>query len=297
MTAPDVSLIGLGRMGEPIAQRLLKALGSLTVFNRTAPKTAGLAQAGARVAKTPADAAVSVTLTVLTDLADVEEMLYGNEGLITGWEAGGVQRPVLVVHGTVSPVKVAALAQRLAEDGIEVVDAPLSGGVAGAQSGVLSVMVGGSDDAVRRAWPVLSLVGSTVRHLGRSGAGATAKACNQVVVAATITALSEALVLADASAIDRAPLLELLGGGLADSEVLHQKRQRWLDGDFSGGGSTANQLKDLRFVAETAADHGLTLPVTATLRDVFERAVAEGDGELDHAAVELSIARRHAPER
>jgi 2-hydroxy-3-oxopropionate reductase len=296
MSAPEVSLLGLGRMGEPIARRLLTALGSLTVWNRTATKAAALGQIGARVALSPAGAAAPVTLSVFTDLGDVEEVLAGEEGLIAGWAAADVRRPVLVVHGTVSPVGVAALAQRLAVAGIDVVDAPLSGGVAGAESGTLSVMVGGTDDAVSRVWPVLSLVGSTVRHLGPSGTGETAKACNQVVVAATVTALAEALVLADASRINRTELLELLGGGLADSEVLRQKRTRWLSGDFDGGGSTTNQLKDLRFVAEAASARGLALPVAATLRTVFEQAVADGDGGLDHAGVELTIAR-HASER
>jgi 3-hydroxyisobutyrate dehydrogenase-like beta-hydroxyacid dehydrogenase len=291
MSAPGVSLLGLGRMGEPIARRLLTALGSLTVWNRTAAKAAALRHAGARVAASPAEAAAPVTLSVLTDLGDVEDVLAGDDGLIAGWAAAGVRRPVLVVHGTVSPVGVAALAQRLAGAGIEVVDAPLSGGVAGAESGALSVMVGGTDEAVSRVWPVLSLVGSTVRHLGPSGAGQTAKACNQVVVAATITALAEALVLADAGGIDRKPLLELLGGGLAGSEVLRQKRDRWISADFAGGGSTVNQLKDLRFVAETAAARGLALPVATTLRAVFEQAVADGDGELDHSGVVLSLAR------
>jgi 3-hydroxyisobutyrate dehydrogenase-like beta-hydroxyacid dehydrogenase len=296
MSTPGVSLLGLGRMGQPIARRLLTALGSLTVWNRTSAKAETLGHAGARVAARPAEAAAPVTLSVLTDLADVEEVLAGEDGLIAGWAAAGVQRPALVVHGTVSPVAVAALAQRLAEAGIDVVDAPLSGGVAGAESGALSVMVGGTDDAVRRVWPVLSLVGSTVRHLGPTGAGETAKACNQVVVAATVTALAEALVLADASGIDRTQLLELLGGGLADSEVLRQKRDRWLSGDFHGGGSLVNQLKDLRFVAETASARGLTLPVAATLRAVFDQAVADGDGGLDHSGVELSLAR-HAIDR
>jgi 3-hydroxyisobutyrate dehydrogenase-like beta-hydroxyacid dehydrogenase len=296
MSAPGVSLLGLGRMGEPIARRLVTALGSLTVWNRTSAKAAALGRAGARVAASPAEAAAPVTLSVLTNLGDVEEVLAGDDGLIAGWAAADVRRPVLVVHGTVSPVGVAALAERLAEAGIDVVDAPLSGGVAGAESGALSVMVGGTGDAVRRAWPVLSLVGSTVRHLGPSGSGETAKACNQVVVAATITALAEALVLADASGIDRGQLLELLGGGLAGSEVLRQKRERWLSGDFQGGGSAVNQLKDLRFVAETASARGLTLPVAATLKAVFEQAVADGDGELDHSGVELSLAR-HATGR
>jgi len=296
MSTPAVSLLGLGRMGEPIARRLLTALGSLTVWNRTSAKAAALSHAGARVAASPADAAASVTLSVLTDLGDVEEVLAGEDGLVAGWAAAGIKRPVLVVHGTVSPVGVAVLAERLTAAGIDVVDAPLSGGVAGAESGALSVMVGGTDDAVSRAWPVLSLVGSTVRHLGPSGAGETAKACNQVVVAATVTALAEALVLSDASGIDRNQLLELLAGGLADSEVLRQKRERWLSGDFHGGGSALNQLKDLRFVAEAATARGLTLPVAATLRAVFEQAVADGDAELDHSGVELSLAR-HASHR
>jgi 3-hydroxyisobutyrate dehydrogenase-like beta-hydroxyacid dehydrogenase len=296
MSAPNVSLLGLGRMGEPIARRLLTGLGELTVWNRTASKTAALGQAGARVAASPAEAAAPFTLTVLTDLADVEELLAGENGLLAGWAAAGMDRPVLVMHGTVSPVRVAALAQRLAASGVEVVDAPLSGGVEGAESGALSVMVGGTKDAVSHVWPILSLIGATVRHLGPSGAGQTAKACNQVVVAATVTALSEALVLADASGIDREQLLELLGGGLADSEVLRQKRDRWLSGDFHGGGNTINQLKDLRFVAETASARGLALPVATALKAVFEQAVADGEGALDHSAVELSLAR-HATNR
>jgi len=296
MSVPGVSVLGLGRMGEPIAQRLLASLGSLTVWNRTTAKAEALRRGGAHIARTPRDAATEITLTVFTDLKDVEQVLAGPDGLIVGWAAARVRRPVLAVHGTVSPVAVAALAGRLADCGVDVVDAPLSGGVAGAESGALSVMVGGTDEAVSRAWRVLNIVGSTVRHLGPVGAGQTAKACNQVVVAAMVTALSEALVLADASGIDRGRLLELLGGGLAASEVLRQKRDRWLSGDFEGGGSSANQLKDLRFVDETASSRGLTLPMAATLRLMFERAVEDGFGDLDHAAIELSIAR-HASSR
>jgi 3-hydroxyisobutyrate dehydrogenase-like beta-hydroxyacid dehydrogenase len=291
MNAPNVSILGVGRMGEPIAHRLLAELGSLIVWNRSPGKSAALRQSGATVAATPAQAAAPITLTVLTDLVDVEQLLAGEDGLMAGWAAAGGDRPVLVVHGTVSPVEISELAQLLADDGIDVVDAPLSGGVAGAESGALSVMVGGTSEAVARAWPVLRLVGRTVRHLGPVGSGQTAKACNQVVVAATVTALSEALVLADANGIDRTELLDLLGGGLADSEVLRQKRDRWLTGKFDGGGTSINQLKDLRSVDDAAACRGLQLPLAATLRQVFERAVADGDGALDHSGVELSIAR------
>lgn len=293
MNTPSVSILGIGRMGEPIARRLLAELGSLTVWNRTAAKTITLGRAGAKIAANPAAAAAPITLTVLTDLSDVEQLLTGPTGLITGWVAARVERPILVVHGTVSPVGVAKLAAELAHRGVDLIDAPLSGGVAGAEFGALSVMVGGTTEAVTRAWPILQLVGTTVQHLGPSGAGEVAKACNQVVVAATVTAIAEALVLADASGIDRSQLLELLGGGLANSQVLEQKRDRWLNQDFQGGGSSVNQLKDLHFIAETAASSGLTLPIAAVLRSVFEQAVNDGDGALDHSGVELSI-ERHA---
>ncbi len=294
MAGSTVSLLGLGRMGEPIARRLLTRLGHLTVWNRTQARCGPLAQAGAHVVSTPAAAAAPITLTVLTDLADVEQVVEGPDGLLAGWSAAGIGQPVLVVHGTVSPVGVAQLARRLGQHDVDVVDAPLSGGVTGAESGHLSVMVGGTRDAVARTWPILTEVGSTVRHLGPSGAGQTAKACNQVVVAATVTAVAEALVLADRAEIDRGQLLELLSGGLADSEVLRQKKQRWLGRDFEGGGSSVNQLKDLRLATETAASNDMILPLVGVLTRVFEQAVADGHGALDHAAVELTIARHVA---
>ncbi len=292
MSAPRVSLLGLGRMGEPIARRLLADLGALTVWNRTATRTSGLAAAGASVAVTPAAAAAPITLTVLTDLGDVEAVLDGPEGLLAGWaRADHGDRPVLVVHGTVSSVRVAALADRLGPLGVDVVDAPLSGGVAGAESGALSVMVGGTDEAVQRVWPVLERVGRTVRHLGPVGSGEVAKACNQVVVAATLSALSEALVLSDAYGVPADALLDLLSGGLAGSEVLRQKRDRWLTGDFTGGGSSVNQLKDLRFVTEAAAGAGLHLPVATTVLGVYRQSVDDGDGDLDHSGVVRSLTR------
>ena len=294
-TNAAVSLLGLGRMGMPIAERLLASDGRLTVWNRTVSKADALAALGARVAPTPAGAASDITLTVLTDLSDVKEVLSGEDGLLAGWQAANVRRPILVVHGTVSPTGIASLAEELAHEGIGVVDAPLSGGVAGAESGALSVMVGGEGWAVAKAMPVLRTVGSTVVHFGPPGAGEIAKACNQVVVASTVAAISESLVLADACGLDRAQLLRILAGGLADSEVLRQKRDRWLERDFSGGGSAANQLKDLRFAADTAMAKGLTLPVSLTLKQAFEQMISEGLGDLDHSAIELTLAKHPHP--
>ncbi|MCJ1686955.1 NAD(P)-dependent oxidoreductase [Rathayibacter sp. VKM Ac-2927] len=285
-----LSLLGLGPMGAPMARNLLAAA-SLTVWNRTASRAAPFAELGAVVAPTPAAAAGDVVLTVLPDLVQVESLLEGEDGLLAGWRAAGIAAPVLVVHGTVSPIAVAALARRLAaEHGVQVVDAPLSGGTVGARDATLSIMVGGADEPVARVLPVFERLGRTVRHLGPSGAGATAKLCNQIVVAGTVAVVSEALLLARSAGLDPATVVELLQGGLARTAVLEQKSRKWLDEDFAAGGSARNQLKDLRFVAESAAAEGVALPTTAAVTALFERMIAEGDGDLDHTGVHRTLA-------
>ena len=288
----DVSLLGLGRMGEPMARNLLVGLGSLTVWNRSPGKSDLLRHRGAVVAQTPAEAATAVTFTVVTDLADVEDLLAGPDGLLEGWKRTATPRPILVISGTVSPVDVAALGRRLAYEGIGVVDAPLSGGIAGADAGTLSIMVGGTHDDVDKVTPLLAHMGTTIRHLGPTGSGQFAKACNQIVVASTIAAISEAFVLGDAAHLDRADVLDLLSGGLASSEVLRQKGQRWIENAYEGGGSSANQLKDLRIITDAAHAHSLRLNVVDTVTERFATAVElDGEGALDHSAVVLSIAR------
>nr|WP_301952451.1 MULTISPECIES: NAD(P)-dependent oxidoreductase [unclassified Rathayibacter] len=285
-------MLGLGPMGAPMARNLL-AGGELTVWNRTASRSAAFAELGAVVAPTPAAAAAEIVLTVLPDLVQVESLLEGGDGLLEGWRAAGTVDPVLVVHGTVSPIAVADLARRLADEhGVQVVDAPLSGGTVGARDATLSIMVGGAEEAVARVLPVLARLGRTVRHLGSSGAGATAKLCNQIVVAGTVAVVSEALLLARRAGLDPATVVELLQGGLARTAVLEQKSGKWLDEDFAEGGSARNQLKDLRFVAESAAAEGVGLPTTAAVTALFERMIAEGDGDLDHTGVYRTLAGR-----
>lgn len=287
LTAHDIAVIGLGPMGMPMARNLITAFGPITVWNRTASVAAPLAGT-ATLAPDVASAARPIVLTVLPDLPQVESLL---DDLRTGWGASAIDDPILVVHGTVSPTRVAELAARLAVEGIRVVDAPVSGGPIGAAAGTLSVMVGGETDAVERLEPIFAVVGAIVRHLGPPGSGALAKLCNQVVVAATVAALAEATVLAEAGGLPLGPVFELLSGGLAGSEVLRQKGERYRTRDFSGGGSAANQLKDLRFIAQTAQAHGLTLPLAAAARALFERMDAAGDGALDHTGVLGTIER------
>ncbi len=283
-------------MGSPIARNLLLKHGPITVWNRTAAKAQALEEQGAVVAATPRDAATAVTLTVLPDLPQVEALLGGENGLVAGWRDHDVERPILVVHGTVSPVAVAALASRLWEaHGVRLVDAPLSGGTVGAEAGSLSVMVGGHAETAAEVMPIFERYGEVIRYLGPSGSGEIAKACNQIVVAAVVSAVSEALLLGRASGLDLEVVRDLLQGGLARTQVLEQKAENWLREDFTAGGSAKNQLKDLRFIHEAAEAAHLRLPVTDAVGKLFARMIDEGDGDLDHTGIYRTIARHTGP--
>ncbi|MDT0169577.1 NAD(P)-dependent oxidoreductase [Pseudarthrobacter sp. BRE9] len=291
----SVSLLGTGPMGAPIARNLISGGVPLTLWNRTVQKAEAID--GGTVAPRPADAAADVVLTVLPDLPQVEALLEGDDGLLAGWTRAGVSEPVLVIHGTVSPTAVATFAAHCkSRYGVVVIDAPLSGGTIGAEQGRLSIMAGGPQGVVEWLTPLFELYSSTVMWFGEAGSGAIVKACNQIVVAATVTALSESMALAKASGLDLEKVQAILKGGLANSEVLQQKGGRWITGDFDGGGSAKNQLKDLRFVTDAAADAGLALPVANTLKSAFETMVTEGLGDLDHTGIYLSITSNRAKE-
>ena len=288
----SLSLIGLGAMGLPMA-RLLAARGALTVHNRSAPRARALAAEtpAITVAATPADAAAEVVLTVLPDLPEVRAVVDGPDGLLAGWRDASVDRPMLVVMGTVSPVALRELAEELAEHGVEVVDAPMSGGVLGAAEGRLSVFVGGSEAQAAELADVLAPCASRVTRMGPTGAGATTKLCNQLVVAETITALSEAFALARKSGIDAAVLADALGSGLAGSEALRQKRHHWVTEEFAAGGTIDYQVKDLRYAQQAAHAADLRLRAAETALAMFEAASAAGDGGLDHTGVYRQVLR------
>ncbi|TFB96413.1 MULTISPECIES: NAD(P)-dependent oxidoreductase [unclassified Cryobacterium] len=287
-----LALLGLGPMGTPMAKNLLASWGPITVWNRTAARAEELRAWYANIATSPRAAAREITLTVLPDLWQVQSLLPGPEGLLAGWAEQGIESPVLVIHGTVSPVAIADFAGDMLErHGVTVIDAPLSGGVVGAAHAQLSIMVGGDEATARALEPVFAHLGRTVRYLGPSGAGSLAKACNQIVVAGTIAALSESFLLARAGGLDVGVLQELFQGGLARTELVAQKGANWVTADFSSGGSATNQLKDLHFIAESAANRAVTLPTTALVTELFERMVAEGEGELDHTGLYSTLER------
>lgn len=293
-----ISLLGLGAMGLPMSEVLLARGYALTVWNRTAAKAEALAARGATVAKVPADAAASVTLTVLPDLTEVVSLVDGShdqggaDGLRAGWRAAGIASPLLVVMGTISPTAVRDFAAELAEEGIRVVDAPLSGGVVGAREARLSIMVGGDAADFAELQPLFADLGRIVRHMGPSGSGALAKACNQMVVASSVTAISEAMLLARESGLDRSALLEILSGGLAGSEILQQKGHNWVEENFEPGGIASYQLKDLNFSLAAAEACGVELPVAETTRGLFAALVDAGQGGLDHTGIFRELERR-----
>jgi 2-hydroxy-3-oxopropionate reductase len=193
--------------------------------------------------------------------------------------------------GTHSPVAVRAWAEDLRPLGVHLVDAPVSGGDVGAAEASLSIMVGGSEADVARVRNLLSAMGSAVHHVGDVGAGQLAKACNQIVVGATLTALGEALALGASGGIGVEQLLDVLAGGLAGSRAIDVKRDKLVSGDFSPGGAASAQLKDLGFAVEAGRAAGITLPVTAVVDQLYSAMVALGLGELDHSGIVQVIER------
>ncbi|MGP9539121.1 NAD(P)-dependent oxidoreductase [Brachybacterium sp. AOP43-C2-M15] len=276
-----VAVVGLGPMGHPIATNLLASGREVTVWNRTPSRGDDLVAAGARRPGTLAEAAAPVILSVLPDVHHLSALLTPE--VRQAWSRAGAR---LVVLSTTGPEKVRALAEDLAADGIRVVDAPVSGGVAGARAGTLAIMVGGAEEDVDAVRGVLETIGSTVLHLGPLGSGATAKLCNQIVVAGTLASLGEALALARRSGLDIDALVALLQGGLAGSEVLTQKQENLRSRDYPLGGSADNQVKDLLYATEAADAVGLPARMIPVLRELFEATVEQGHGQEDHAAVQ-----------
>ena len=278
-----IGFIGLGIMGRPMAHNLLKAGFPLIVHNRHQEVTGEFLAAGARASALPREIAAScdVVITMLPGPTQVEEVLFGPEGVIEG-----AHKDLLVIDmSTISPQVASTLAARLHQQGITMLDAPVSGGDKGAISGTLSIMVGGDEETFRRCMPIFQAMGKTIVHVGGSGAGQVVKACNQVVVALVIEAVSEALVLGSKAGIDPAKVLQVLDGGLAANRVMELRGASMLAHDFTPGGRVRFHHKDLGFALETARVHGVSLPVTALVDQMFAALEAKGRGDLDHSAL------------
>jgi 2-hydroxy-3-oxopropionate reductase len=287
-----VGFLGLGAMGLPMATNLAAAGYDVIAWNRSRPPLETAASVGCRSVGSPAEVAsqAPVVLTMLPDLPQVAAVLYGPDGLLADPDGA---MDTLVVMGTVSPVAVRALAAELLPRGLTVLDAPVSGGVTGAGQATLSIMIGGAAHAVEQVRPVLEAMGSTVRRMGEVGAGSLAKACNQLVVAGTLVALAEAVLLGERGGLDPVGLLDMLAGGLASSEVLAQKRRHLAESDFTPSGPARYLRKDLGFVLDSAADERIALPLSHTVARLYAEVNERGLGDLDNSVI-LDLLRRTA---
>jgi 2-hydroxy-3-oxopropionate reductase len=281
---PDtIGFIGLGIMGRPMAHNVLKSGFPLVVQGRHQAVTDEFLAAGARASAQPQDIAAScdVVITMLPGPAQVEEVLVGPGGIVEGAHTG----LVVIDMSTIAPVVASTLAARLAEHGVTMLDAPVSGGDAGAIAGTLSIMVGGDADTFKRCIPIFQALGKTIVHVGGSGEGQVVKACNQIVVALVIEAVSEALVLGSKVGVDPAKILHVLSGGLAANRVMELRGASMLAHDFTPGGRVRFHHKDLGFALETARRYGVSLPATALVDQMFASLEVRGRGDLDHSAL------------
>ena len=293
MSAPNatIGVVGLGQMGAPLARTLLRAGFRVVAWDVNCAAVESAATYGAVPAADLA-AVARETATVLTSLpnaAIVREVALGEHGFVRQAAPGGM----LVDLSTTTPGEARALAADLAEFGWAFLDAPVSGGTSGAASGTLTVMVGGPADIYARAEPVLRAIGSKVTHCGPAGAGQVAKACNQLIVMATLEAVAEALTLASEAGLDVARIHEALLGGYADSPILKIQGERMLTRNFEPGGRTKYNLKDISTIDELAGASGIELPVFAAAAAQFRRLVDRGAGDLDNAAI-ITVVERPA---
>ncbi len=278
-----IGFIGLGIMGRPMARNVLAAGFALVVYDLMSEPVTELAKLGATAANSPAEVATAsdVVLLCLPDSPDVEAAMTGRQGLLAGARSG----QIVVDMSTISPVTARALAEKAAAQGVILLDAPVSGGQVGAANGTLSIMVGGDAEALEQIRPVLSAMGKTILHLGDSGAGQVAKACNQLVIAVTIEAVAEAMVLASKAGVDPAKVRAALLGGYANSRVLEGHGERFLARDFTPGFRTRLQYKDLNIALDTGRAYGAPLPAGALVHQLYAAMMARGDGDLDHSAL------------
>lgn len=290
--ADRVGFIGLGIMGMPMARNLMGAGYELTVHNRSRHKAEAL---GAAVADSPAAVArrSDIVITMLPDSPDVQQVVTGDDGVLDGIEDGAL----LVDMSTISPMVTRELAALADERGGAMLDAPVSGGDVGATDGTLSIMVGGEQAAFRRMLPLFEVMGKTVNHVGPSGAGQVVKAANQVVVAVTLTAVAEAIVLGSRGGVEPAKILDVLGGGLAGNKVMEVKREKFLSHTFEPGFRTELHHKDLGIALATAREYGVAIPATALVDQLLQAMTQKGWGDQDHSALLSMVESLTAPDQ
>jgi 2-hydroxy-3-oxopropionate reductase len=278
-----LGFIGLGVMGRPMALHLMKHGHRMGVYARRAESAAPLVEAGAKRYATPAELAANadVIFTMVTTSSDVETIALGTDGIVHGAARGAI----LVDMETISPAVARAVAERLGEHGVDMLDAPVSGGPAGAQQATLSIMAGGKPEVFERVRPLFECLGKTIQHMGGPGAGQTTKACNQLALLVAAQGAAEALSLARASGLDPARVRDVMLGGVAASRVLDLFGKRMVERHFAAGIETRLYHKDLDIVLSLAHGLGQALPAGALVMQQINAMMGRGDGGNDLSAL------------
>ncbi|WP_330172840.1 2-hydroxy-3-oxopropionate reductase [Streptomyces sp. NBC_01498] len=286
---PKVAWIGLGIMGSPMAENLIKAGYSVTGLTLEREKLDRLAAAGGTVAGSVAEAVrgADVVVTMVPASPQVEAVAYGPDGILENARRGAL----LIDMSSITPGTSIDLAEAGREKGVRVLDAPVSGGEAGAVEAVLSIMVGGDRADFDEARPVFEALGRTIVRCGPHGSGQTVKAANQLIVAVNIQACAEAVVFLEKSGVDLTAALDVLGGGLAGSTVLARKKDNFINRDFAPGFRIDLHHKDMGIVTDAAREVGAALPVGAVVAQLVASLRAQGDGGLDHSALLRAVER------
>jgi 2-hydroxy-3-oxopropionate reductase len=285
----NIAFIGLGIMGSPMAVHLANAGHTVTGYDRSPDALEPLVAAGGRGAGSIAEAVADaeVISVMVPDSPDVQEVLTGVDGVFGNAKSGGL----IIDFSSIRPDITTELAKQAAAHGFRYLDAPVSGGQAGAVNAALSIMVGGDAADFAAAEPIFGAVGKTVVHVGPSGSGQTVKAANQLIVAANIQALAEAVVFLEAYGVDIEAALRVLGGGLAGSKVLDQKQGNMLSRSFPPGFRIQLHNKDMGIVTAAAREAGVVIPLGSLVAQLVASAVAVGDGALDHSALLRGVER------
>ena len=281
--ADQIGFIGLGIMGKPMARNLMTAGYKLTVYDIVGEPVEELATEGATPASSSAEvsAVTDKIITMLPDSADSERAILGPGGVLEGARAGSI----VIDMSSISPIMSQKIAAECAQRGVEMLDAPVSGGEPGAIAGTLAIMVGGKQEIFDQCYDLLDVMGGNVALTGDIGAGNTTKLANQIIVALNIEALSEALVLAQKAGVDPERVFQAIRGGLAGSAVMEAKAPMMLDRNFRAGFRIRLHQKDLRNVLQAAQELNVPLPATALVQQMLGSLVNDGDQELDHSAI------------
>ena len=283
MSNSVIGFIGLGIMGKPMVRNLLKGGYPVIIHNRSRGAVEELSKQGAQPATSSKEVAErsEIIITMLPDSPDVELVYNGENGVSSGMKSGHL----LIDMSSISPVVARKLAAEAEKRGCDMIDAPVSGGEAGAIGATLSIMIGGKTSAVERAMPIFQTLGKNIVHVGEAGAGQVTKAANQMVVGTTIAIVGEALVLAAKAGVDPAKVRQALLGGFAQSKILEAHGQKMLERNFKPGFRIRLHEKDMKIALATGSEYGVPLMVTGVVGQMMTAMKGMGNGDLDHSAL------------